>query len=298
MPPLPQADSHLKTAVQLHDVPFFPQQKYQCGPAALAMALNHADVKVTPGELVGLVYLPARKGSLQIELMAGTRHYQRIPYVITPRLEVLLQELEAGNPVLVLQNLGLGWAPVWHYAVVIGYDLQQQQIILHSGTEQARTVALKTFVRTWQRAKNWGLVITTLDRVPASADPETFISAVSALRGEDNGNNRHRAYQAAARRWPRQWLAQFSLGNSFYVRGDLPAAEQVYRRILAEHPDSALVLNNLAQTLADQDRLEEALAVARQAAELGGPFSSQVHDTLTAIEKRRSQHQAKKKVNL
>jgi len=290
IPSIPTADSHLKSAVQLHDVPFFPQKQYQCGPAALAMVLNHADVSVSPEELVKQVYLPGRKGSLQIELLASSRHYQRIPYVIPPRLEALMQELEAGNPVLVLQNLGLKWIPVWHYAVVIGYDLQQQLIILHSGTDRARAVAMKTFAHTWQRANNWGLVITTLDRIPASAEAEPFVSAISTLKGEDNRSNRHRAYQAAARRWPRQWLTQFSLGNSFYANGELIAAEQVYRRLLADYPDSAPLLNNLAQTLADQDKLEEARAIARQASELGGPYGEQIHDTLEGIEKRLGLH--------
>ena len=35
----------------------------------------------------------------------------------------VLPEIAAGNPVLVLQNAGWSWLPVWHYAVVIGYDL-------------------------------------------------------------------------------------------------------------------------------------------------------------------------------
>ena len=254
------------------------------------MVLNHADVSVSPEELVNQVYLPGRKGSLQIELMASSRRYHRIPYVIPPRLEALMQELEAGNPVLVLQNLGLQWIPFWHYAVVIGYDLQQQQIILHSGTYRARAVAMKTFAHTWQRADNWGLVITTPDHIPASAEAEPFVSAISTLKGEDNSNIRHRAYQAAARRWPRQWLAQFSLGNSLYARGELIAAEQVYRRLLVDHPDSAPLLNNLAQTLADQDKLEEARAIARQASELDGPYTEQIRDTLTGIEKRLGLH--------
>jgi hypothetical protein len=31
--------------------------------------------------------------------------------VLEPRLEAVLQEIAAGNPVLVLQNLALDWAP-------------------------------------------------------------------------------------------------------------------------------------------------------------------------------------------
>jgi hypothetical protein len=38
-----------------------------------------------------------------------------------------LREVAAGNPVLVLQNLSFAWAPVWHYAVVMGYDADAAQ---------------------------------------------------------------------------------------------------------------------------------------------------------------------------
>ena len=50
-----------------------------------------------------------------------------------PRLADLLQEVAAGHPVIVLQNLGLEWIPVWHYSVVIGYDLSRGQLVLRSG---------------------------------------------------------------------------------------------------------------------------------------------------------------------
>jgi tetratricopeptide (TPR) repeat protein len=282
------SNSPLKPAAHLVDVPFFAQQQYQCGPAALAMLLNYAGIDVSPDELVKQVYLPARKGSLQIEIQASTRRYHLVPYVINPQLESLLLEIEAGNPVLVLQNLGLSWLPVWHYAVAIGYDLEQQFIILHSGTRQARPVSLKTFARTWQRADNWGIVITAIDQVPASAEPERFISAVTSLNGADNTLSRHHAYRAAAQHWPQQLLPQISLGNSYYTQGNLVAAEHAYRNAIIDHPQSALALNNLAQTLADQNRLDEARVIILQAAEIGGPFSSEIQQTLNEIEKKRS----------
>src|SRR5574342_247053 len=59
--------------VELARVPFFAQEAYQCGPAALAMALGAAGKRVTPEELVAEVYLPGREGSLQVEMLAATR---------------------------------------------------------------------------------------------------------------------------------------------------------------------------------------------------------------------------------
>ena len=61
--------------VELAETPFFSQQRYQCGPAALATVLNAAGVKVTDEELVPEVYLPTREGSLQVEMLAATRRH-------------------------------------------------------------------------------------------------------------------------------------------------------------------------------------------------------------------------------
>src|SRR4051812_47501607 len=50
--------------VELTSVPFFPQDDYQCGPAALATALAYSGVNITPDPLVKQVFLPSRNGSL------------------------------------------------------------------------------------------------------------------------------------------------------------------------------------------------------------------------------------------
>ncbi|MGD8925701.1 MAG: PA2778 family cysteine peptidase, partial [Thioalkalispiraceae bacterium] len=136
----PQSDSLIQSTpsdllkpVELTEVPFYPQQEYQCGPAALATLIKNQGVKVDINRLSRRVYIPGREGSLQLELIGAARDYQLIPYVLVPELRVLLHEVKAGRPVLVLQNLGVSWYPRWHYAVVVGYDLQKEELILRSG---------------------------------------------------------------------------------------------------------------------------------------------------------------------
>ncbi|MEE4360755.1 MAG: hypothetical protein V2I63_04445, partial [Pseudomonadales bacterium] len=96
-------------APELRTVPFYPQVAYQCGPAALATVLVHSGVDTTAEALVDQVWLPGRRGSLQIELVAATRRQGRLPYVLGGDLEELAAELRQGRPVLVLQNLGSSW---------------------------------------------------------------------------------------------------------------------------------------------------------------------------------------------
>ena len=144
--------------VELEEVPFFPQQKDQCGPAALATVLAAAGVKVTPAELVGKVFLPGRGGSLQLEMVAVTRRYDRIPCVSKVGSEFLLAELQAGRPVLVLQNLGLSWWPIWHYAVVIGFDPARGVFFLRSGVTERLSLSARIFFNTWEASKFWAMV--------------------------------------------------------------------------------------------------------------------------------------------
>lgn len=280
-------DSSLAPQVELTSVAFFPQEDYQCGPAALATVLTSADVAVTPEELVAQVYLPARQGSLQLELLAATRRHARVPYVLDPKLDTVLHEVAAGHPVLVLQNLGLSWLPVWHYAVVVGFDLPQREIILRSGREPRAVMDFATFERTWARAQHWALVITPLEGLPATADETRYLSAIAQLEAQQKFAAAARAYTAAAARWPGNPAVRFGLGNSHYGLGQFTQAEQVYRGLLAQHPTLGAAWNNLAMSLIAQQRWDDAQHAAQQAVNLGGATEAAARDTLAEIRARR-----------
>lgn len=268
----------------IDNVPFFPQQEYQCGPAALAMVLAWSGQPVTPQQLVPLVYVPQRKGSFQAEMVAAARYYERIPYVMQPDLHSLMNEINAGNPVLVFQNLGLDWLPRWHYAVVTGIDPADNRIMLHSGTIEQHEVSLDTFERTWQRAHKWALVITPPGSIPATAEPVSFIKAASFFERNGKLELAKNAYRAAVRRWPRSLLSLMALGNAYYQSGEWQYAQQYYENALDVNHDYAPAHNNLAQVLMEQGDLPAALRHATAAVALGGRHSEQFQDTLHRIE--------------
>lgn len=261
-------------------MPFFPQQQYHCGPAALAMLLAQRQVSVTPEELVQRVYLPHRKGSLQIELVATSRAYDHLPYVIDPKLDALIEELRAGNPVLVMQNLGLGWLPNWHYAVVTGFDPQQQQILLHSGLDANRRLALRTFLRTWQRSGHWGLVVLPAGQLPARPDMTRYLEAALALEQTSHTTAALQAYQAAIAQWPQQPTPWLTLGNYFFSSGQYRQAADMFRQATIIAPDSGVAFNNLAQSYLELGLYSEAQAMAETAVHLGGPFADSFAQTL------------------
>jgi predicted Zn-dependent protease len=80
--------------------------------------------------------------------------------------------------------------------------------------------------------------------------------------------------------------AAVGLANAHYSLGNLADAERVLRDAARRDPDSIIVLNNLAQTLSDQGRNEEALRVIERAAAAGGPFAAAVAQTRETIQKR------------
>ncbi|HQT26942.1 MAG TPA: C39 family peptidase, partial [Burkholderiales bacterium] len=103
-----QAAKGLPRQVEL-EVPFYPQETYQCGPAALAMAFAYDGLSVSPSELAREVYLPGKEGTLQVEMLAAARRAGLVPYVLDNNPDAMMKELAAGHPVVVLQNLGSGF---------------------------------------------------------------------------------------------------------------------------------------------------------------------------------------------
>jgi len=274
--------------VELTAVPFYPQEEYQCGPAALAMALDTAGANVTPDALTPEVYLPARQGSLQIEMIAAARRHGALAYVLRPQFDALLAEVAAGHPVVVLQNLAFAWYPKWHYAVVVGFDLGRDELVLRSGLERRHTVPLATFERTWRRANYWAMVVLPPGEMPATAEETPYLQAAVALERVKRWEEASRAYRGALARWPDSLGAQLGLGNSRYALHDLAGAERAYRAAAQAHPDSGIAYNNLAQALADQGRWQEADAAIRQALAIGGAHAREFEATAEEIRNKRA----------
>ncbi|MBK5103488.1 MAG: PA2778 family cysteine peptidase [Burkholderiales bacterium] len=275
----------LPPRMQLDQVPFYAQEEYQCGPAALAMALGAAGVDARPEALAEQVYIPAREGSLQVEMLAGARRHGLLAYVLAPELTDVLAEVAAGNAVIVLQNLGLfAFHPYWHYAVVIGYDLEQNQILLHSGTKAHRAMPFSLFEFLWIDSKRWAMVALPPSRLPASAREAQYASAAAALEQTGRIGEAHLAYAALHERWPANLVGLMGLGNTAYALGHKAEAETAFRSATALHPRSAAAFNNLAQTLADQGKFDAALDAARKAVSLGGTSLPTAQATLEQIQ--------------
>jgi tetratricopeptide (TPR) repeat protein len=272
--------------LELASTPFFPQEEYQCGPAALATLLVASGIAVTPETLAPEVFIPERRGSLQLELIGAARRHGRLPYVLAKTAHEMVAELEAGRPVLVLQNLGATQLPVWHYAVLIGYDAGRNVALLRSGTNQRVEMRWQRFAGTWHRGGRFAMTTLPPGEIPAHASPARYIEAAAGLEAAGQRVAAAEAYDAAIARWPGEPHAWFGRGNVAYADGDRQAAADAYLRAIMISPDDAAARNNLAELLLDAGCLEESRKQIERAAALaeGTALASSVSDSRSKID--------------
>jgi hypothetical protein len=257
---LPAGSERLPVAVELRDTPFFPQKDYQCGPAALATMLVQRGVDTSPEALVPRVYLPARQGSLKLELVAAARQHGLLVYPLRPGLDALLAQVAAGHPVLVMQNLGFDWWPQWHFAVVVGYDRAREELVLRSATTKRWITGFTAFDNTWRRAGRWAVLTLPPERLPAEAQLQPWLQAASDLEETGQREAAERAYRTAAMHWADEPLPLFALGNARYAAGDRAGAEQALRASVQRRPDFAIGWFNLSEVLNERGCAAQASA--------------------------------------
>lgn len=268
---------------EIADVPFFPQEDYQCGPSALATALVNSGVKVTPEELNSKVYIPERHGSLQAEMLAAPRAYDRVSYRLEPRFDALIREVAAGNPVIILQNTSPAVFDNWHYAVVVGYDYPAGELYMRSGKNEREAMPFTILEYTWKKSGYWAMVTMPPERIPVTAVEANYVAAIAAIERVGDKRAAALAYTAALERWPESLGASIGLANLNYIQGNLKETEAILRRAAERHPDSVVVMNNLAQTLSDEGRDAEALALIERARQPEPQYAAAVAETRALI---------------
>jgi hypothetical protein len=270
------ADTRQREQVELSQVPFVPltdaAQARHCGPQALASSLRAIGLAGDVELLSQAVYLPARGGSLQIEMLAAARRAGALAVPSAPTLVGLMAELDAGHAVLLLQNLGLNWLPrwmtggltTWHYAVLIGYDRRTREFILHSGDLPGQRLSWSTFEYTWARSAYWGAVLLRPGELPASASVAQLVQAGLDFDRSADPAVRIKVWRSVVARWPDELLASLALADALQANGALDDAAAVLQTGAARF-NSAVLWNNLAQLQISRAHWAEAQAAVEQA---------------------------------
>ncbi|HMK60720.1 MAG TPA: C39 family peptidase [Dissulfurispiraceae bacterium] len=151
-PVKPQAN-----AVVIGNVPFFPQEDYQCGPAALAGVLHYWGSSVGIGDIADAIFSKSARGTLTFDMVL---YAERLGYSATQyqgSLDDLRSKIRDGYPLVVLVDYGVYVYRVDHFMDVIGYD--EDGVIVNSGRSKKKYLSNDDFLRSWKRTNNWTLLI-------------------------------------------------------------------------------------------------------------------------------------------
>lgn len=260
----------MKDSARVEKVPFINQAIGQCGPATLTMAMNWAGKPVTVEEIAPQVYTPKMKGSFQTDMITTARRQGLLAIQITG-LQSLLTEIENDHPVIVFENLALTWLPQWHYAIVFGYDLNKETVLMHSGPEKNKIWDIRKFERSWKLADYWGLVVLPPDELSATASELEHSRAAAGLEQVGHREEAAIAYRTILSKWPTSLSALVGMGGWEYEQNRYPKSVEYLKRATSAHPDAAAAWHNLAIAESAARMKRDAKKSAEKALALASP---------------------------
>ena len=259
-----RADARLSRTTTLHLPYIVTPGDELCGAASLATLLSFAGRPVDEKTLAAATYTPGRHGALSVEMLAAARRQGLLALQLQPEMADLLDQLQAGRPVLVLENRALSFWPRYHYAVISAWDARQREWVLHSGAPHPERLPMPVFERIWMRAGGFAMVVIDPYHLPPDLPLEQLLRAATDLERVQPAAALA-AYEQLALRAPADARLPLLAGNALRELGRLKAAERSYRASLALQT-SWQAMNNLADLLQALGRHPEALVWAQKAA--------------------------------
>lgn len=266
-------DPRLPRRVELDRTPFVPQdQRFLCAPEALTMVMQAAGASITLPEL-SPAFEPrgSSQGAMQPEMLAVPRRHGLLSHLLPPDLTELLREVSDGTPAVVLLNLAVSLSPAWHHAVLIGHDLDREEVILRSGREARRVMPMAAFEQAWVRSDQWAMVVLPPWRLPLTPGEAEVTRSAVAFERVAEPPQAVQAYRAALARWPASLTLAMGLGNSLHAAGRREDAAQVFVEAARRHRSPAAWINYGTVAL-ELGRPAEAESAAAQALDLGGAW--------------------------
>lgn len=257
-------------------------QEDRCGPGSLSLVLGAHGDAVSPPELEAALPEVRGRGVLSLDMLIAARQRGFDAALVAGSAEILRGELTEGRPaILMLRLLDAPGArrDVFHYVVVDGVDPPRGLFRFQFGDGEARWVRLESLEGSWKPAGHALLV------VRSRADTDAALARALELERQGRRDEAEALYRRVLVVRPESVRGWVNLGNVAADRGRAAEAETAYRRALELAPDDPDALNNLAWLLLGEGtRLEEAEALATQAARQPGADRPLALDTLGRIQ--------------
>lgn len=135
----------------IKDVPFFPQERYHCGPASLASVMNYYGILASEEDVAKEVYNPKLSGALSMDMLNYARSKGLEASYSKASLEDVKKEIVLNRPVILFLDLGYSFYPVRHYMVVTGYNDAVGYLTAHSGIEKDKIFSYKELQTAWEK---------------------------------------------------------------------------------------------------------------------------------------------------
>lgn len=135
----------------IEGVPFFPQDRYDCGPSALASVISFYGAAADLNEIRGRVYNERLRGTLPLDMLSYAKERGFEARYYKGGLDDLRQAIKKGEPLILFLNLGYDFYPVGHYIVAVGVSDKEGAVLAHSGTEQEKAYSFHELEAAWSK---------------------------------------------------------------------------------------------------------------------------------------------------
>lgn len=141
----------------IESVPFYPQEKHQCGPASLAGVLNFLGINITPDDIAKEIYSKSAKGTPDIDMLLYVHRKGMKAGKYKGNLKDIKNNIDSDYPVIVLVDYGFWVYQQNHFMVVVGYN--KNGVIVNSGKDRLKFIPEEDFMKSWKRTGFWTLLI-------------------------------------------------------------------------------------------------------------------------------------------
>lgn len=143
----------------IENVPFFPQETYQCGPASLAAVMHYWGIETSAEAIAKEIYSNSAKGTLNLDMVlyAQKNGLNVIRSNGNRNINYLKKNVDLGYPVIVMVDYGFWVYQQNHFMVITGYNING--VIAHSGKTPHKSIREEDFLRIWEKANFWTLLV-------------------------------------------------------------------------------------------------------------------------------------------
>jgi len=152
------------SGLYIEGVPFFPQDEYMCGPAALASVIGYYGAAAGMKDVAAEVYSEKLKGTLPMDLLLYAKAKGFEAKFYKGSMNGLKESLTRREPLILFLNLGYSFYPVGHYIVAVGIDEGAGVVFAHSGTEKEQPFTMKELENSWSKTGYSTLLVRPKER--------------------------------------------------------------------------------------------------------------------------------------